>query len=149
MKFTIVVDIPAEEIPSSAYGIEEQIKEQAQNIFEKVEYVAMGDQTNRDYFGVVRWHEDDIASLLEAQGFKVCDENIEAVKAEIGSGLEDAMVVAGWDSLEVYMDMAHNLLLDNEIICKHCGQHYEEDGNDPDFCPDCIDDCVRGEDPIR
>ena len=145
MKFTIVVDIPMEEFSRTTCGAEEAVRQQARNIFERVEYVAMGDQTNRDYFGVVRWHEDDIASLLEAQGFKVCDENIEAVKAEIGSGLEETMISRGWDALEVFMGMAHNLLQEGEIICKRCGEHYDEEGNDPKLCPDCMDDCITGD----
>lgn len=150
MKFTIVIDMPDKDLSHGPYTSKEQVEMQAKNVFENVEYVAVGDKTNREWFGVVRWCEDDIEEALYQRGYKVCGKNVEAVMAEVSGGLEDVMVSAGWDAIDVYVGMASDLLLEDEEECNMCGEHFvPEDDKVKDVCPDCIEKCKYGVDPVR
>lgn len=70
---------------------------QAQGI--ELDSIQQGDQTNRDFFSVIRWHEADIEEALRDSGMKVTDENVKLVK-EQGRNLRDRSVEFGNEVLK-------------------------------------------------
>lgn len=58
------------------------------------------------YFGIVRWCDDDIAALLFAKGIDETEDNICAVRVacENNHHFTDAMIEAGWETLEYMVD---------------------------------------------
>lgn len=58
--------------------------------------------SNAGYFGVVRWHNDDIVAALIERGIETTEENINAVRDAIenGHGFKDAMIEQGWIAMD-------------------------------------------------
>lgn len=57
-------------------------------------------ENNNNYFGIVRWCEEDVADAIETQGFEPTEENVKAVMAEFSeAALQTTMIQAGWDYL--------------------------------------------------
>ena len=54
-----------------------------------------------EWFGVVRWCNEDIKFALADHGFSTCNENVDAVRASIESNhhFTERMVEAGWESI--------------------------------------------------
>lgn len=55
-------------------------------------------EENQEWFGIVRWCEEDLKSALEENGFPVTDKNV----AELYNRLQhhsftDCMIATGWD----------------------------------------------------
>lgn len=57
---------------------------------------------NNEYFGIVRWCNDDIAAKLEDMGIEASEENIAAVRCacENNHHFTDTMIEAGWMAIE-------------------------------------------------
>ncbi len=57
---------------------------------------------NNEYFGVVRWNNEDIKSKLEEMGIEPTEENIATVRCECENDhhFTDAMIKAGWIAIE-------------------------------------------------
>ena len=57
---------------------------------------------NNEYFGIVRWCNDDIAAKLEDMGIEASEENIAAVRknCENNKFFRDTMIEAGWYMIE-------------------------------------------------
>jgi hypothetical protein len=57
-------------------------------------------ENNNNYFGVVRWCEEDVADAIETQGFEPTEENVKTVMSELNEmALTAVMIQAGWDYL--------------------------------------------------
>jgi hypothetical protein len=58
--------------------------------------------SNNEYFGIVRWCNDDIASKLADMGIETSEEKIAAVRknCENNKFFRDTMIQAGWDMIE-------------------------------------------------
>lgn len=57
---------------------------------------------NTKWFGIVRWCNDDIASMLEGMGIDATEKNIAAVRCacENNHHFTDGMIEAGWAAIE-------------------------------------------------
>lgn len=56
-----------------------------------------------DWFGVVRWCDEDIRSALRDQGHDDCDAAVELIREKI-FGFEEGMVVEGWGSINAAIE---------------------------------------------
>ena len=55
-------------------------------------------KNNKNYFGIVRWCEEDIANAIETQGYEPTEENIAKIRNMLNHhSFIDCMVEAGWD----------------------------------------------------
>lgn len=61
---------------------------------------------NNDWFGIVRWCDEDIAAKLEDMGLEPSEDNIRTVRCYLENGhqLTDAMIEAGWMVIECAID---------------------------------------------
>jgi hypothetical protein len=71
----------------------------------QVEYSDIGDETNSDYFAVIRWHSDDIESVLEEQGIAITEDNLEEAMSRVADTLQDRSVEEGWDIMRDLVSM--------------------------------------------
>lgn len=57
---------------------------------------------NNEWFGIVRWCNEDIAVKLAEMGFEPTEENIDAVRCrcENNHHFTDTMIEAGWMMIE-------------------------------------------------
>jgi hypothetical protein len=57
---------------------------------------------NEDWFGIVRWCEDDIAAKLEEMGIEPTQGKIDEVRCRIENNhhFTDTMIEAGWMMIE-------------------------------------------------
>lgn len=94
MKYTIVIDTTL-----SANQTEAEVREEIARHF-KVDYVESGDQTNRDFFSVIRWSDTDIEEALEQRDIAANEENIELVK-DRSDTLEQQSIQVGWEVLDI------------------------------------------------
>lgn len=68
------------------------------------------------YFGVVRWHEDDIKEALRSAGYDDCDENVTVIKKECDHHcFKDGMIETGWHYINSYIQ-------ENEDELRRCGE---------------------------
>ena len=112
MKYTVVIDTSL-----SANQTKAQVREELSRHF-KVEYVESGDQTNRDFFSVIRWSDTDVEEALERRDIATSEANIELVK-ERSDTLEGQSIETGWEVLDVIIsdieyDNCFNTGEDNE-----------------------------------
>lgn len=57
-------------------------------------------ENNNNYFGIVRWCEEDVANAIKEQGFEPTEENVKIVMGTLNeSAFISFMVQAGWDYL--------------------------------------------------
>ena len=53
---------------------------------------------NNEWFGIVRWCDEDIESALEDQGFEPTEENVAKLHNLVDNHwFEDMMIEAGWN----------------------------------------------------
>lgn len=57
-----------------------------------------------DWFGIVRWHEDDIREALLNRGFEPTEEAIRCIRSKAEHHFfEDSMIETGWDLLYAFI----------------------------------------------
>jgi hypothetical protein len=57
-----------------------------------------------DWFGIVRWHEDDIREALLSRGFEPTEEAIRCIRSKAEHHFfEDSMIETGWDLLYAFI----------------------------------------------
>lgn len=62
-----------------------------------------------EWFGLVRWCDEDIEAGLEDCGIEVTEDNVAAVRFDLenGHGFTDNMIMAGWDYIHDLIDGMH------------------------------------------
>lgn len=64
-------------------------------------------QQEKEWFGVVRWCDDDIREALEKRGLKASQDNVDEVRCRCESHhFTDGMIEAGWDALDYIVQTA-------------------------------------------
>lgn len=106
MKYTIVVDTEL-----SHLSLENMLKIWAEQRAVKVESVQHGDQTNDEFFAVIRWAEDDVQEALARRDLPLTQNNIDLVMDQ-GTVLEERSIEEGWEMLDVIIS---DLEYDNEL----------------------------------
>lgn len=86
-----------------------------ESLVEKIKAAAVREykaQQEKEWFGVVRWCNDDIRESLEKYGMKTSQDNVDEVRWRCESHhFTDGMIEAGWDALDNIIQTA---LLDEE-----------------------------------
>lgn len=95
MKYTILIDCDY-----SKDDLQNMFRLWAESNLIALDSLTPGDETNTDFFSVIRWHEDDIAVALENRNITSTQDNIEMVKQYSGV-LEDRSVEEGWEILDI------------------------------------------------
>ena len=64
-----------------------------------------------DWFGIVRWHEDDIRAALMEHGFEPTEEAISLIRLKMENHcFTELQIACGWDMINEYIhDEAENL----------------------------------------
>lgn len=63
-----------------------------------------GDAKSTDFFGVVRWCDEDIEDALTKSGYKVTDEAISIIRRQCEHHFfKDNMIETGWDTIYCYI----------------------------------------------
>ena len=77
---------------------------------------------NKEWFGIVRWSADDVASALESNGYPVSEDNIDEVVCQLEHhSFVDYMIAAGWDFIDgVISDLSNEGKLE-EYKCEEFG----------------------------
>lgn len=59
-------------------------------------------EKSETYFGIVRWHDDDIECALRSAGYEPTQERVDAVRAacENNHHFTDGMIEAGWYAID-------------------------------------------------
>lgn len=61
--------------------------------------------SEEDWFGIVRWCEDDIKHVLEEYGYETCPENIAMIREKCEHHcFTDGMIETGWDYINAYVE---------------------------------------------
>lgn len=94
MKYTVIIDTGLGDNQTKS-----EVREELSRQF-KVDYIESGDQTNREFFSVTRWSDEDVREALERRDITVNQENIELVK-ERSDTLEGQSIETGWEVLDV------------------------------------------------
>lgn len=64
-----------------------------------------------EWFGIVRWHEDDIRDALEQSGYEATDEAVGLIRQKCEHHFfKDNMISAGWDCIYAYIGECSNSL---------------------------------------
>ena len=106
MKYTIVVDTD-----SSYDSVKNMTQVWANQRGIKVDSIQHGDQTNDEFFAVIRWAEDDVQEALARRDLPLTEKNIELVM-DHSTTLEERSIEEGWEMLDVIIS---DLEYDNEL----------------------------------
>lgn len=73
---------------------------------------ALEDYCDSQWFGKVRWCDDDIREALRNNGFKDCEVNISVIRKECEHHcFKDGMIETGWHYINSYIQENENLLV--------------------------------------
>ena len=90
-------------IYGSDYG---QLQDAINDILKNWEVVGPEDDKKNDYFGIVRWGDEDIRCALEERGYAQTQNNIDEVRCAVenNSYFTGSMIEAGWDCIYCAVD---------------------------------------------
>ena len=81
------------------------------------DYETLFNPAEEEWFGIVRWHEDDIREALLSRGFEPTEEAIRCIRSKAEHHFfKDSMIETGWDLLYAYIDEETANLEPREVI---------------------------------
>ena len=74
------------------------------------DYETLFNPAKEEWFGIVRWHEDDIRAALLEDGYEPTEEAIDLIRFKMENhGFTDLQIADGWDRIHQYIaDEAEN-----------------------------------------
>lgn len=99
MKFTIVVDAKNNNVNEAREILNEELRKMEEKHSITTSHITMGDDTNKEFFAVIRWCEDDVHQALVDRDILPTKENIQKVM-ERHDVIEENSIEEGWAILD-------------------------------------------------